>query len=158
MNAYLVAGGIAVLVALTGGLSTDTGSWYQNLKKPQWNPPDWLFAPAWTVIYCLIVWSCGLTWNTASAAGQTFWVTASFSINAVLNAAWSILFFALKRPDWALIDAALLWISTGSICTIAWTHSTVAGALLIPYLLWVSFATILNLSIVKLNGYTCQTP
>lgn len=150
-SAYLIAGGVAVAVALIGGLATDVGPWYRSLRKPSWNPPDWLFGPAWTLIYALIAWAAGTAWYATPEAQRLWIVIVPFVINALLNALWSVLFFSVKRPDWALAEVALLWLSSVSLIPIIGQHSSFAAQLLIPYALWVSFASALNARIVYLN-------
>ncbi|MFK7916291.1 MAG: TspO/MBR family protein [Pseudomonadales bacterium] len=151
MSAYVVAGAVAVLVALVGGLATDVGPWYRNLRKPSWNPPDWLFGPAWTLIYILIVWAAGSAWYATPEAQRLWLIVIPFAANAVLNALWSILFFTVKRPQWALFEVVLLWLSSVSLIPLVAGYSTLAAQLLVPYALWVTFASTLNLRIVQLN-------
>lgn len=147
----MITGAAAVLVALVGGLATDVGPWYRNLRKPSWNPPDWLFGPAWTLIYILIAWAAGAAWYATPETQRLWLVVVPFSINALLNALWSVLFFTAKRPQWALAEVVLLWLSTASLIPLAATHSAFAAQLLVPYVLWVTFASALNLRIVQLN-------
>lgn len=148
----LIAGASAAGVALIGGLLTDTGPWYRALRKPAWQPPDWLFAPAWTVIFALIAWAGVLSWQNAMETRTRMEILALFALNGALNIAWSWLFFTKRRPDWALVEVMLLWLSiVGLIVTLAPISGRAAWALL-PYLLWVSFASYLNLTIVRLNG------
>ena len=151
MTPYIIAGAIAVLVAIIGGLATDVGSWYRELNKPSWNPPDWLFAPAWTLIYALAVYAAGTAWEATAPEQRLLWVALPFGINALLNAAWSIFFFSLKRPDWALWEVAGLWLSTASLCGSLLLAVPSAGWALVPYVAWVSFAAYLNATIVRLN-------
>ena len=106
-----VAGAAAFAVALLGGAATDLGPWYRNLEQPAWKPPDVAFGPAWTVIFALAAISAATAWRAAPGAGARRWVVALFSLNAVLNVSWSVLFFTLQRPDWALIEVTLLWLS-----------------------------------------------
>ncbi|MEM6709798.1 MAG: TspO/MBR family protein [Pseudomonadota bacterium] len=154
MMSYWIAGGVAAVVAIVGGLATDVGDWYRELNKPTWNPPDWLFAPAWTAIYALATYAAGSTWNSISASGQgNPWLSVAlpFLINAVLNAAWSVFFFSLKRPDWALIEVGLLWLSTATLPLLVYQAAPTAAWALVPYVLWVSFAALLNGVIVRMN-------
>ena len=107
----LIAASVAIFIGVLGGTLTDTGPWYQNLRKPSWQPPDWLFGPAWTVIFALATASAVYAWRNADSRSQREWVIALFALNGFLNVLWSTLFFALKRPDWALIEVAFLWLS-----------------------------------------------
>ncbi|MEQ8858856.1 MAG: TspO/MBR family protein [Pseudomonadales bacterium] len=151
MTAYLVAGGIAFVAAMLGGLATDIGDWYRNLQKPSWQPPDWLFAPVWTLIFALIAWSAGAAWLAATPEVRSVQVVLPFAANLLLNVAWSFLFFRLQRPRLALKELLLLWLSIVVLMAALWPISEFAALLLLPYLLWVSFAGWLNLTIVRLN-------
>lgn len=151
MTVYLVAGGIAFAAALLGGLATDIGDWYRELKKPTWQPPDWLFAPVWTLIFALIAWSAAAAWLAASADERGSQVVLPFAVNLLLNVAWSFLFFRLRRPRLALIELLALWLSIVVLMLALWPISQLAALLLLPYLLWVSFAGWLNRTIVRLN-------
>lgn len=123
--------------------------WYANLVKPDFSPPNWIFGPVWTALYLAMGIAAFLVWRrrspTTGRALTAFWV------QLVLNALWSILFFGMRSPLLGLIDILLLWLA------IVWTMvefkkvSPPAFWLLVPYLLWVSFATALNLSIFLLN-------
>ncbi len=148
----LVAAGTAVAVALLGGLMTDVGPWYRGLRKSSLNPPDWLFGPAWTVIYALTVVAAVTLWARLESFRERSWMLSLFFVNAVLNVAWSAAFFTLRRPDWALAEVATLWLSVLALVVFAWPRSARSGALLLPYLVWVSFAAFLNLRVVQLNG------
>ncbi len=147
----LAAAVIAALVAALGGAATDLGPWYQGLVKPSWQPPDWLFGPIWTLIYAVTGLAGVLSWIAAPAAGRRR-ILLAFSFNALLNVAWSELFFRLRRPDWALAEVALLWLSILLLMAVVRPYSKRAVWLLVPYLLWVSFAAMLNLAVVRLNA------
>jgi tryptophan-rich sensory protein len=147
-----IASGVAILVAVAGGVATDTGSWYKNLVKPWWQPPNWLFGPVWTTIFVLAVASSVIAWQRAGGAGDRQLIIALFVINAVLNIAWSVLFFKLRRPDWALGEVALLWLSIVALIVGLWPIAPISSLLLAPYLLWVSIATFLNFTIIQLNA------
>lgn len=147
----LVAAIAACVVAGVGGLATEIGPWYRQLRKPSWQPPDWAFAPAWTVIFTLTAWAGVLGWQHAPDAAARGTVIAVFALNGLLNMLWSFLFFRIRRPDWALPEVVVLWLSiVGLIATLAGL-SALGSWLLVPYLLWVSFAAYLNLTIVRLN-------
>ena len=118
--------------------------WYATLNKPSFSPPNWVFGPVWTVLYILMGISLYLVW-TKKKVPSVFWV------QLVLNAAWSIIFFGMKNPVLSLVDIVALWIAIILTIKSFYPISKTAFYLLIPYLLWVSFATILNLSIVLLN-------
>jgi translocator protein len=140
------------VVALLGGLATEIGPWYRGLAKPSWQPPDWLFGPAWTVIFGFIAAAGTIAWRTAPDAHMRRMLAWLFAINAALNVLWSILFFKLRRPDWALIEVVFLWLSILAliVCTNRWSRR--AALLLVPYLAWVTFAGVLNGAVVRLNA------
>ncbi len=148
---YLVAGGGALVLAAAGGLTTDIGPWYRDLKKPRLQPPNWLFGPAWTLILAAAAASAAIAWDAAPDAATKSRVILVFVVNALLHFLWSPLFFRLKRPDWALIEMVPFWFSIlWAIHTVA-PLSSLAAWLLLPYIVWVSFAAVLNLGIVRLN-------
>lgn len=136
----LTAGGVALFLGVFGGLMTPLGRWYDDLRKPSWQPPDWLFGPAWTVILGLAAWSAVLAWNAADGSGERTLVVGLFGFNALCHALWSPLFFRLRRPDWALIEVAFLWASLVALVVGLWPISRTASLLILPYLAWVSFA------------------
>ena len=147
---YAVITAAIFIVGGVGGKATDIGPWYRNLNKPSWNPPDWAFPVVWTSIYILIIVSVGGAWNQASSGEKTMilWVVG---INLVLNLLWSVLFFAMRRPLWALFEGILLWLSIIAMLTGLFSIAPIYGWLLLPYLIWVSIAVLLNLSIIRLN-------
>ncbi len=149
---YAAAGLISFAVASVGGWATVIGPWYRRLKFPDWRPPNWLFAPAWTLIFALITASAGLAWNRARTPHERRDLVAAFALNGVLNMAWSLLFFRFRRPDWALVEVAGLWLSVVLAMVAAGRIRPSAGWLLAPYLAWVSFASVLNAAIVRLNA------
>jgi len=147
------AGAIAaIVVAGLGATMTDIGPWYRALHKPSWQPPDWLFGPAWTLIFGLTALSGIVSWNSAPDRATREWIIGLFALNGFLNIAWTALFFRLRHPDWALAEVVLLWLSIGWLILRAARHSKPARLLLLPYLAWVSFAALLNFAVVQLNG------
>ncbi|MCC5885165.1 MAG: tryptophan-rich sensory protein [Gammaproteobacteria bacterium] len=146
------AGAAALAVAGLGALMTDLSPWYYGLEQPSWKPPDWLFGPAWTLIFALCAIAGCRAWIGMASQRLREWMLAAFAANACLNMLWSLLFFRLQRPDLALYEVALLWLSILVLIGILGRHSWANAALLLPYLLWVSFASILNLAVVQLNG------
>lgn len=147
-----VAAAAALGVAALGASATDIGPWYQGLQKPSWQPPDWLFGPVWTLIFGLCALAGVLAWRAAQSVRQRQLILLMFSLNALLNVLWTELFFGLRRPDWALIEAVPFWLSIVGLILVLWPISPTAGKLLIPYLVWVAFATVLNLAVMRLNG------
>jgi tryptophan-rich sensory protein len=146
-----VAAAAAILVALLGMAATDLGPWYQNLQRPPWQPPDWVFGPAWTTIFALMVVSAVTAWKAAATRALRQRIILAFGINALLNILWSSLFFAVRRPDWALIEVCFLWLSVAVLMAVLAPISRRAAWLQLPYLAWITFAGILNLAVVRLN-------
>jgi len=146
-----IAGAIVLclLAGIIGSLFTVTGpaSWYSQLIKPSFNPPNWIFAPVWTILYILM--GIALYLAVKNKIGKKAIII--FASQLVLNALWTIIFFGMHNPFLAFMEIILLWIA------ILWTiiefrkKSRAASYLLIPYILWVSFASILNLAIYFLN-------
>ncbi len=144
---------LATLVVLgAGGALTEVGDWYRDLRKPSWNPPNWLFGPAWTLILGLAAWAIVLAWRRAPDSNAHMLVIVLFSLNALFHFLWSPLFFKLKRPDWALFEVPFLWLSILAPMIAVAPFSPLSSWLLLPYLLWVAFAAYLNLTIVRLNA------
>lgn len=147
----IVAIGITVLVLGAGALMTDVGPWYRDLKKPSSNPPNWIFGPAWTIILGLAATAGVLAWTNAPDEAAHVRIGILFGVNILLHLAWSPLFFNLKRPDWALLEVPFLWLSILALMIGLAPYTPLAIWLLLPYLLWVSFATFLNWTIVRIN-------
>ena len=151
-RAVLFAALAALAIAGLGALSTDLGPWYQQLKQPSWKPPDVLFGPAWTLIYALAAMAGVRAWEAAPSRSAREWILALFALNAFLNLLWSLLFFRVQRPDWALVEVGFLWASIGLLIVVLGRWSRPAAWLLLPYLAWVTFAARLNWAVVQLNG------
>ncbi len=139
-------------VASLGALMTDLGPWYRNLVQPAWKPPDWAFGPAWTLIFALAAASGSKAWRAAPNAREREWLLALFALNGFLNVLWSLLYFRLHRPDWALMEVGLLWLSVLLLMVVIWRYARGASLLLAPYLVWIAFAGALNAATVQLNG------
>jgi translocator protein len=144
--------GVMVVVLVLGGAITQLGPWYQGLKKPFWQPPGPAFGIIWTTIYVLTTTCAVLTWRTISNAKDGAKLIGLFGANCVLNLMWSYLFFALERPDWSLYQVGIFWLSILALIIYIWPRQKLASILLLPYLIWVSIASFLNLAIVQLNG------
>jgi len=147
----LVAALAALGVLVLGGLATDLGPWYRSLEKPAWQPPDWLFGPVWTLIFGFAVAAAVTAWWATPERAQRLRIVWLFALNGALNVLWSVLFFRLQRPDWALVEVGFLWLSIVVLIVVLARHSTTASWLLVPYLAWVSFAGWLNWAGVRLN-------
>lgn len=142
---------LAVLVGGLGGAATTIGPWYYALAKPSWQPPDWLFGPVWTTIYVLNAIAGVKAWRRADDIRRRHYLGALL-LNCVLNLLWSMIFFTSRRPDLALIEVVLLWLSILLLAVLPWKYSRASSWLLLPYLLWVGFAAYLNWTIVRLNA------
>ncbi len=125
-------------------------TWYKTIKKPSWNPPDKIFAPVWTTLFLMMAVAGWMVWERLPKSGD-YGPIILFGIQLVLNIGWSALFFTLRRPDLALLEIIFLWIFIMLTAISFWSVYWIAGALFVPYLLWVSFAIILNFTIWQLN-------
>lgn len=139
------------LAAASSGAFFRPGQWYRNLRKPAWRPPDWLFGPVWAVLYLLIAISGWLVWRTVGDTGSGRLALSVYSAQLVLNAAWPAVFFGLRRPGWGVVEIIGLWGSILATIVAFFPLSRAASYMLIPYLLWVSFASVLNLRVWQLN-------
>lgn len=149
----VVIGSAAALgVAALGGTLTDLGPWYDALHKPDWTPPRPVFPIVWTAIFALAVVSGITAWRTAPGTRAADAVVGLFALNGFLNVLWSLLFFNLKRPDWALIELVFLWLSIAALIAFCGRLSRLSAVLLVPYLVWVTIAGVLNWQVVQLNG------
>jgi tryptophan-rich sensory protein len=144
---------VCLVTEAVGGLLTAASvrGWYQTLRKPAWTPPDWVFMPVWTLLFLLMAVSAWLVWNRAGVRAAR-WGLALFLAQLALNAAWSGLFFALRRPDLAFIEIIVLWVAIAATMLSFGRVSLPAAALLAPYLVWVTYATALNGTIWWMNS------
>jgi tryptophan-rich sensory protein len=133
-----------------GSIATapNIATWYVGLAKPSWNPPDWIFGPVWTVLYISMAVAAWLVWRQG---GLWQWALALFAVQLALNAAWSWLFFAFHLPGAAFIEVVALLAAIVATTIAFWPRSMVAGVLMVPYLGWVGFASVLNSVIWRLN-------
>lgn len=118
--------------------------WYKTLRKPKFSPPNWVFGPAWTLLYLLMGISLAFVWGNQTAM-------LVFGIQLILNVLWSYLFFGLKSPLYGLTGIVFLWLAIVGTIFVFWSISTIAAVILLPYLAWVSFASFLNYAVYKLN-------
>ena len=136
---YLAACGAA---AATGAMF-QPGDWYKSLEKPRWTPPDWVFPVAWTVLYlAMSVAAARVAVLNGSGQALAFW-----SVQIALNTLWTPVFFGLRRIGAGLVIISLLWLSVAATLVAFWQQDWIAGALMAPYLLWVSIAWALNRSV-----------
>jgi benzodiazapine receptor len=144
---------IPLLIGATSGFFTVTGvdSWYQTINKPSWNPPNWIFGPVWTTLYVMMGIALFLVWKEDISSELKKIAVTFFIVQLVLNFFWSFIFFNQQQPGWALVEIAVLWVFILlTIFAFAQVNKTAAW-LLVPYISWVSFATILNYTIWQLN-------
>lgn len=143
---------LACFAAASTGALFRPGPWYQTLDKPSWTPSDRLFPVAWTALYLAIGAAAWLVWREAGFAGAAL-PLAVWAVQLVLNAAWSWLFFGLRRMDLAFAEVMLLWVVIAATIALFLPISTLAGLILVPYLVWVSFAAALNLAVWQRNKH-----
>lgn len=153
LTRILLAVALCLFVGFLSGFATQSSisDWYVSLNKPSFNPPNWIFAPVWTVLYILMGVAAGIVWSKGFYHKWVQTALYHFIFQLVFNAAWSIVFFGMRSPFYALMVIIVLLILI--VLTIKWFRvvSKTAALLMIPYLLWVAFATILNYSIWQLN-------
>jgi tryptophan-rich sensory protein len=144
---------LCLLAGFIGSIFTTPkiGGWYAGLNKPSWQPPAWLFGPVWTLLYVLMGIALYLVWRTGLAAKGVKVALAVFLAQLVLNALWSFAFFGAESPLAGLVVIVALWAMIAATIAAFAPVSRAAAALLVPYILWVSFATILNAAIYLLN-------
>jgi tryptophan-rich sensory protein len=126
-------------------------TWYKGLAKPSFNPPAWLFGPAWTVLYLLMAVAAWLVWKQGFGAAGVKLALAVFLVQLILNALWSVFFFGFRSPLAGMVDIAALWLAILATVILFFRVSTPAGILLLPYIAWVTFAALLNAAILRLN-------
>jgi tryptophan-rich sensory protein len=144
---------IPLLVGGISGFFTTSGvqGWYAVANKPWFNPPNWIFAPVWTALYILMGIAVFLIWKAEANKAVKQTAIILFVVQLTLNFFWSLIFFKLQQPGWALVEIAVMWLAI--LFTILWFGkiSSTAAWLLVPYISWVSFASVLNYAIWKLN-------
>lgn len=142
----LGAGGLGAIVT-----TPEINGWYRTIIKPEWNPPDWVFGPVWTTLFVLMGISAWLVWKPAGFRDAAT-PLALFAVQLTFNVAWSWIFFGLHQIGWAVIEILILWAAILATTVAFFRRSKPAGWLLVPYLGWVSFASILNFTIWRLNA------
>jgi len=154
-NFFKLAIAIAVceLAGVIGSVFTVSSipDWYAGLEKPALNPPSWVFGPAWIMLYALMGIAVFLIWRKGIERKEVKIALGIFGTQLFLNAIWSIIFFGLRNPFWALVDILALWLVNVWTIVVFYRISKPAAYLLVPYLLWVSFAIYLNYAIWTLN-------
>ncbi len=146
---YAAAG--LIIVGFGGALLTRLDAWYYALRKPSWQPPDWLFGPAWTIIFLLTGFAYVVSWEQLTTDAEHLRLSGLFTLNLGLNTLWSWLFFTRRRPDLALLDTIPLLASVVLMLVTVMPLDQRAGWALLPYLAWILFAAVLNSAIVRRN-------
>ncbi len=147
---------ISILIAQAAGIvgsvftASSVRTWYVALAKPTWNPPSWVFGPVWTTLFTLMGIAAGMVWARRGEPGASAALWA-YGIQLGLNVLWSILFFNVQSPGAAFVEIILLLVTIIITTVLFWRINSVAGALLLPYIAWVSFAAYLNYTIWQLN-------
>ncbi|MDD5251171.1 MAG: tryptophan-rich sensory protein [Patescibacteria group bacterium] len=149
----LIAVVVSELAGVIGAVFTTPSipTWYAGLVKPALNPPNWVFGPVWTTLFLLMGVAAFLIWRQGMKRQDVRHALEIFGIQLLLNTLWSIIFFGLHDPGAALIDIAALWVAIMGTMVLFHRVSKLAAWLLLPYILWVSFAGYLNYSIWTLN-------
>lgn len=148
---------IFIVVCLgVGGLGAiattpEIEGWYTTIAKPSWNPPGWIFGPVWTTLYVMMAVAAWLVWRPEGFKAATTPLTL-FAAQLILNVAWSWIFFGMHQPSWAFAEIVFLWLAILATTVAFFTSSKIAGSLMVPYLAWVSFASVLNFTIWRLNS------
>jgi len=149
-------GGIVAAVVgvqVVAGLVTASGSaeaWYASLSKPAWMAPDWVFGPVWAVMYVLMAVAAGLVWSVRDRE-DVCGALGLFGVQLAATLAWSVCFFGFRSPLLGLIDLTALWCAVAATAAEFWGIRRAAGALLVPYLLWVTYALALNIAVLLRN-------
>jgi translocator protein len=153
MNDWLALGlaiGACFGAAAVGSSATVRGlrEWYPSLRKPSWNPPNGIFGPVWTALYLAMAIAVWLVWRSGSDVAVPFGL---FAAQLALNVAWSVVFFGQRNVRGAAVVIVGLWLAIAATLVVFWSIDPVAGTLFVPYLAWVTFASVLNGAIARLN-------
>ena len=144
--------GLCLAASAIGALATASSvrDWYPSLNRPSWNPPDSVFGPVWTLLFVMMGVALWLVWQRRDQPGASV-ALGLFGLQLTLNVLWSVLFFGMRRPDLAFAEILVLWLAIAATSWAFKRHSKLAAGLLLPYLAWVSFASLLNFTIWRLN-------
>lgn len=145
--------GLSLGAGLIGSIFTFSAipGWYSSLNKPTFSPPNWIFGPVWTTLYILMGIALYLVWKMGLKKKEVNIAFNLFLVHLLINALWSIVFFGMKEIFLALIVILILWVMIVVLIKLFWKINRNSAYILLPYLAWVSFATILNFSIWQLN-------
>lgn len=155
MSTLLSILGLVGALAITFGAASiasrfPPSSWYATLTKPAWNPPNWVFGPVWGILYILMAVAAWLVWRQVGLIGAAI-PLAVYLLQLILNATWSWLFFGRHSLALAFLEILVLWLAIFWTMILFWRLNVISGVLLLPYLLWVSFASALNFTLWRLN-------
>lgn len=150
--------GLIIFIAIclgAGGLGAiattpEIDGWYKTIEKPTWNPPAYVFGPVWTTLFVMMAVAGWRVWKPAGFKAARMPLTL-FAVQLVLNVAWSWVFFHFHQPGWAFAEIVVLWLAIVATTIAFFKTSKTAGWLMVPYLMWVSFASVLNFAIWRLN-------
>ncbi len=143
----------ALVLGGGGAWLTRLDAWYYALRFPGWKPPDWAFGPVWTTIFICAAWAFVRSWRAPGVTdGLRTAMIVAYLANGACNMWWSYLFFRRHRPDWALLETVLLWLSIVAMLVVIGLASPVSALLIAPYLAWVTLAGFLTRAVVRLNG------
>ena len=142
----LAAGGLGAIAT-----TPEIEGWYKTIAKPSWNPPGYVFGPVWTTLYIMMAIAAWLVWKPAGFKAAAVPLSL-FAGQLLLNIAWSWIFFGAHQPGWAFAEIVILWLAIAATTVVFFRHSQIAGWLLVPYLVWVSFASVLNFAIWRMNA------
>jgi tryptophan-rich sensory protein len=144
---------ICQLAGFIGSIFTTPAiaAWYASINKPSFNPPNWIFSPVWISLFVLMGIALYLVWKKGFKSKQVKIASSAFGTQLFLNVIWSVLFFGLKSPFYAFIEICILWIAIMFTIIKFYKISKIAAYLLLPYIIWVSFAAVLNFAIFWIN-------
>lgn len=137
------------LAAASSGAIFRPGEWYAGLAKPSWTPPNWAFPVVWSILFVMNAVSGWLVWQAAGPAASG--ALSLYGLSLILNASWSAVFFGLRRMVLGFVNVSLIWLSIVAVALAFWPVSPVAAALQLPYLVWVTIAAALNLTVARMN-------
>lgn len=150
--ALVLSFAVTYAAAALGGLaSVRARDFYAALDRPAWAPPGWLFGPVWAVLYTMMAVAAWLAWRAGEESGGARMAIGLYLLQLVLNALWTWLFFVFRRGGWATVEIVALWVAIALTIVAFWRLRPVAGAMLLPYLAWVTFAGFLTVSVWRRN-------
>lgn len=137
---------------MAGGSITVLNNWYYALKQPNWAPPDYMFPIIWTAVFAMVALSGAYAWSQVRSRRDSETLLGLFAFNGFLNLCWSFIFFRMQRPDIAFYELIVFWVSSLLLIIFCSRLSKTSALLLIPYIVWITVAGLLNYQVVELNG------